>query len=482
MNADARIGTAESPRFRLEAKVPITLGRRVLIEKAGLPPAMLARLRRTAAFQNPEFYRRQSLRLSTARTPRVIDCSEDLPDQLSVPRGCLADVREILESAGAELLTRDERTSGGELACVFRGQLTSRQEEMVRAVTEHDIGILVAPPGTGKTVVGIQLVAQRARSTLVLVHRAQLLDQWRAQIGVFLGLDLREIGQIGGGRRIQTGALDVAMIQSLAKRDGVEEMVAGYGHVIVDECHHVPAVSFERVMNAVGARFITGLTATPQRRDGHHPILRYQLGPVRFAADAKAHAGRLGFRRRLLIRETRFHLMEPMAGGIQAVYGELSGNLERNELILDDIIGAVEDGRSPVVLTERKEHLEYLATKLQGFVRHLIVLQGGMGARQKREVARQLASVPETEERVLLATGRFLGEGFDDARLDTLFLTMPVSWKGTLVQYAGRLHRNHSGKEEVRIYDYVDGKVPLLARMFEKRRRGYAAMGYRVVK
>jgi superfamily II DNA or RNA helicase len=249
--------------------------------------------------------------------------------------------------------------------------------------------------------------------------------------------------------------------------------------VIVDECHHVPAVSFERVMREVKARYVTGLTATPRRRDGHHPILHLQLGPVRFVIDARTQAATRPFEHKLIVRRTGFRLaVEAADAGIQEVYRQIAGDERRNMLILDDVIQALEERRSPILLTERRDHLDYFAKHLAGPARNLIVLHGGMRRKDRRAAIEQLASIPESEERLVLATGKFIGEGFDDARLDTLFLAMPVSWKGTLVQYAGRLHRKHHGKTEVRVMDYVDRDVPMLARMFEKRMRGYRAMGY----
>jgi superfamily II DNA or RNA helicase len=271
------------------------------------------------------------------------------------------------------------------------------------------------------------------------------------------------------------------MIQSLARHGEVDDVVATYGHVIVDECHHVPAVSFERVMREVKARYVTGLTATPRRRDGHHPILTFQLGPVRHAVDPRRQAARRLFEHLLLVRETGFHLDDSdVAPGIQEIYGRLASDEARNTLILDDVIRALEDGRSPIVLTERRDHLDFFVERLERVARNLIVLRGGLGEKRRRAVMEKLAAIPEDEERLVLATGRFVGEGFDDARLDTLFLTMPVAWKGTLVQYSGRLHRARHGKTDVRIYDYVDREVPMLARMFKKRLKGYRAMGYRV--
>jgi superfamily II DNA or RNA helicase len=269
------------------------------------------------------------------------------------------------------------------------------------------------------------------------------------------------------------------MIQSLVHKGSVNDSIARYGHVIVDECHHVPAVSFERVLSEVKARYLVGLTATPQRRDGHQPILEMQLGPVRFSVNARNQAARRPFEHRLMVHETPFRSDgSAMDVGIQEIYRALASDEARNRLIVEDVLGALREGRSPIVLTERRDHLEYLATRLGPSVRHLVVLQGGMTPKNRRALGAALAAVPDGEERLVLATGRYVGEGFDDARMDTLFLAMPISWKGTLVQYSGRLHRLHPRKTEVRIFDYVDREVPLLLRMFEKRLRTYRAIGY----
>lgn len=463
----------------LPQSVRSVIAQRIFVEKSGLPSALLNQIKRLAAFQNPEFYKKQSMRLSTALTPRVIACAEDLVEHVTLPRGCVSPLEDLLREYGVNLLVDDQQVIGTPLEVQFEGQLTAVQEGAVRALLAHDAGVFVAPPGVGKTVVGTYLAAQRARSTLILVHRQPLLDQWVAQLSLFLGIDAKAIGRIGGGKRTPNGRLDVAMLQSLVHGDAVDDIVATYGHVIVDECHHVPAVSFERVLSNVKAKYVTGLTATPQRRDGHHPIIEMQLGPVRFAIDPKHQAVRRPFEHRLIVRETLFRFAgEGQHTAIQDLYRAMTINEPRNRFIVNDVLNALEEGRSPILLTERRDHLEYFAGQLRPAARNLVVLRGGMGAKQRRAAAAQFAAIPSDQERLVLATGRYIGEGFDDARLDTLFLALPVSWKGTLVQYAGRLHRMSPGKKEVRIFDYVDREVPMLVRMFERRLRAYRAIGY----
>ncbi len=417
------------------------------------------------------------MRLSTAMTPRVISCAEDLPQHIALPRACQIELERLLGEYGIALHVVDKREAGETLPFRFQGELTPVQRQAAHALAAHDIGVFVAPPGVGKTVVGTYLIAQRCCSTLIIVHRQPLLDQWLAQLCFFLGVQPKEIGQIGAGKRTRNGRLDVAMIQSLVRRGRVDDTVAEYGQVIVDECHHVPAVSFERVLAEVKARYVVGLTATPQRRDGHHPITEMQLGPVRFTVHAKSQAALSPFGHKLIVRQTGFKTAGTPTR-IQDLYAALATDEARNGLILEDVIRALQQGRSPILLTERKDHLHYFAARLAKFASHVVVLQGGMGARTRRSLMERIASIGASEKRLVLATGRYIGEGFDDARLDTLFLALPVSWKGTLIQYAGRLHRLHPDKTEVRIFDYVDRDVPMLRRMFEKRLRTYRATGY----
>lgn len=466
----------------MPAAMTVVVANRVFIPKADLPPAMLSRLRRLAAFQNPEFYRAQAMRLSTWDKPRVIDCSEDFPDHLALPRGTLAEVLKLFETHGVFVNVNDERQVGTSVPLTFRGELTDDQRMAAEAIAAHDIGVLVAPTAFGKTVIGAWLIAKRGVNTLVLVHRQQLADQWRDRLAAFLDIPARSIGQFGAGRNKGKGTIDIGMLQSLSAKGEVRDVVADYGQVLIDECHHVPAVSFERVLSEVRARYVTGLTATPMRKDGHDPILVLQCGPIRHRVDARAQAEARPFEHVVVPRLTSFTLpVDAADSGIQEIYSRLVDDEARTDMIVTDVLEAVGAGRAPLVLTERTEHLERMQELLGSRVENLVVLRGGMGAGDRKAVAASLKSIPDNSPRVLLATGRYIGEGFDDARLDTLFLALPVSWKGTIQQYAGRLHRLHERKRAVTIFDYVDVNVPMLARMHQKRLRGYAAIGYSVV-
>jgi superfamily II DNA or RNA helicase len=323
----------------------------------------------------------------------------------------------------------------------------------------------------------------RKVNTLVLVHRRHLMDQWRERLALFLGLSTKDIGQIGGGKTSQTNRLDVAVMQSLIRKGEVKDLVAEYGQVIVDECHHVSAFSFERVLRKVKAKYVVGLTATPVRKDGHHPIILMQCGPIRFNVSSKKQAATSTIQYEVIPRLTEFTVPPEWNGiGIQDIYAALVNDERRTDLIVADVVCAIEDGRFPLLLTERTDHLQLVLEKLVRRVPNVFVMKGGMGKKQRDAIAGEIRAVPENRQRVIIATGRYIGEGFDDARLDTLFLAMPISWRGTLQQYVGRLHRLHENKHVVRVYDYVDACVPVLNRMYEKRVRAYKAVGYTMVR
>lgn len=482
--------TPPSRRRKLQAiaglprTLELVLGNQIYVAKEALVPALRNRLLRLAAFQNPEFYKAQAMRLPTYDKPRIVACAEDHPQHIGLPRGCLDDLLELLSDLKIAPIIRDERFAGLPLHATFLGELRPEQRIAADAMLAHETGVLSATTAFGKTVIAAWLIAQRGVNTLVLVHRRQLLDQWVERLSAFLDLPAAGIGQIGGGRNRANGLLDVAVIQSLGRKGVVDDRVGDYGHLIVDECHHLSAFSFEQVARRAKARFVAGLSATVDRKDGHHPIIFMQCGPIRHRVSAKTQAMARPFEHTVFVRPTAFQSANTDADQrvqFQSLYRELIDDETRNRRICDDVVEAVRDGRSPLVLTERNDHLDRLASHLSGSVRHLLVLRGGMGRKQRQAVTDRLGTIPPDEERVLLSTGKYIGEGFDDARLDTLMLTLPVSWRGTIAQYAGRLHRLYDSKREVRVYDYADLNVPMLARMFDRRCRGYEGVGYSIV-
>jgi len=468
----------------LPEQLELVLGNQIYIPKADLTPSLRNRLIRLAAFQNPEFYQAQGMRLSTFGKPRIISCCEDFPKFLGLPRGCQDELLALLASLNIKINLTDERCFGSRLDIQFHGALREEQQQDADALLQHETGVLAASTAFGKTVVAAYLIAQRRVNTLIIVHRRQLLDQWVQALSQFLGLSPKEIGQIGGGKHKPNGQLDVAMIQSLSQNGVVGDIVGNYGNLVVDECHHISAVSFEQVVRQSKAKYLTGLSATVTRKDGHQPIIFMQCGPVRHKVSDRAQADKRPFEHKVIVRPTSFrlpiHLQNAAAQSIQEVYTLLASDAARNRLIIDDVASAVQANRFPVLLTERREHLEALADLLSERVSHVFVMKGGIGKKQRQQLAEQIANVPPGESRVILATGRYLGEGFDDERLDTLFLALPISWRGTLTQYAGRLHRLNAAKKEVIIYDYVDFEVPVLAKMHARRRAGYKAIGYEI--
>jgi superfamily II DNA or RNA helicase/very-short-patch-repair endonuclease len=468
----------------LPKTLELTLANQIYIGKEVLPPALRNRLIRLAAFQNPEFYKAQAMRLSTYDKPRIIACAEDHPKHIGLPRGCLDDLLQTLSGLNIKTVVRDQRNPGQPLKATFQGELRPEQIVAAQAMLAQDTGVLAATTAFGKTVVAAWLIAKRGVNTLVLVHRRQLQQQWIERLSTFLGMPVRVIGRIGGGRNKPTGLLDVGVTQSLVRNGVVDDLVGNYGHLIVDECHHLSAQSFEQVARQAKAKFVTGLSATVMRKDGHHPIIFMQCGPVRYRVNSKERVAAHPFKHTVMVRPTDFRPLRPANPNVRQqfheLYEELIADEERNQLICHDLIQTLREGRSPLVLTERNEHLNSLTKQLAPEVRHLVVLRGGMRKKELDAISARLAAIPADEARVILATGRYVGEGFDDARLDTLFLTLPVSWHGTIAQYVGRLHRLYDGKREVRVYDYADLNVPMLARMFDRRGRGYEAIGYKM--
>src|SRR5579859_2362277 len=364
----------------LPKTVQVVRANLLYVEKTDLPPAMLNRLLRLAAFQNPEFYKAQAMRLSTYNKPRVIACGEEFPQYVAVPRGCLRETLALLEAHKIRPEIRDERCAGKTIEVEFVGKLRAPQQEAAEKIAAHDEGILSAPTAFGKTAVAAWLIAKRRVNTLVVVHRQQLLDQWQERLGMFLRVPPKSIGHVGGGKADRTGCIDVAVIQSLYRNEAVKDFVAEYGQVIVDECHHISAFTFEQVMRQAKARYIVGLTATLTRKDGHHPIIYMQCGPVRFSLSAKTMTETTPFEHKVIPRYTEFRTSPERTDiTIQDIYAALVVDGQRNEMIVSDVARAVQSGRCPLLLTGRTEHLKSFASALAGVAKHVFVLKGGMG-------------------------------------------------------------------------------------------------------
>lgn len=456
-------------------RVVIKIKNGLFIQKTSLPSSLKKKLVDLVTISNPDYFKAKSQRLSTARIPKSINCSTEDSLHLILPRGCKEDILKLFEEENIEAHFEDQSSEGDFLDVSFTGNLTGQQSDAISQLLQNTNGVLSAATGFGKTVTAAALIAERKVNTLIIVHKTQLQQQWIAQLSSFLDLPKNEIGEYGGTKKRLTGKVDVATLQSIIRKDEIKSFITQYGQVIVDECHHISAFTFEKVLKALRAKYVYGLSATPIRKDGLHPLIFMQCGPIRYKVNAKSQAKVRPFTHRLVLRETVF---STKSEDIQEIYKQISKDKRRNQQLFDDVLHALEEHRSPIILTERIEHLEYLRDQFKGFAKNIIILTGRLPKREQKAELDRLANIPESEERLVIATGKYIGEGFDDPRLDTLFLAMPISWKGTLEQYVGRLHRLYDKKQEVRVYDYVDKKVPVLKKMYEKRKSGYKSMGY----
>ncbi len=461
---------------QLPESLKLVLANQIFIAKAGLLQSLANRLIRLAAFQNPEFYKAQAMRQPVWNKPRIIGCAENFPQHIGLPRGCRDAVLDLLKENDICSELHDERLTGRKVAAKFTGTLRKDQKAAVREMLKHEVGVLCAPTAFGKTVTAAALIARRKVSTLVMMHRTELMRQWQERLTGFLEIPKGGLGFIGGGKNKPSGKIDIAVMQSLSRREDLGELLDQYGQIIIDECHHLSALSFEAILKQAKAKFVVGLTATPIRRDGHQPIIFMQCGPIRHSA-AKPETAPA----QLEVWPQMMPAPEiPPDSPIQEVFRILANDSTRNRRIAENVLTAYREGRKVLVLTERTDQLPLLQEAFGGEVEHCFVLHGRLSKKQRTAVFAELDGLDESAPRVLLATGRLIGEGFDHPPLDTLVLAMPISWKGTLQQYAGRLHREHAEKQDVRIYDYVEVDQLQLSRMWDKRQRGYRAMEYEI--
>ncbi len=457
-------------------KITVVLANRIYIPIKILPQMLLARLKRLASFSNPVFFKTQALRFSTNGIPRYICLAHIEQGYLSLPRGCIDDVTKLLEQQSIIVEFEDKRKSGKALTGIqFNGELRKEQKNAVAKLHQYNVGILHAPTAFGKTVTAIGLIHKRKVNTLILVHTRQLVDQWKERLSSFLsGV---QIGIISRGKCKPTGQIDVATYQSMINRkdNSVNPCLFNYGQVIIDECHHISAPNYDMLLSEVHAKYVVGITATPQRQDGHQPIIFMQAGPIRHTVKTDA---RENFEQQVIISEL-YTTVPPeilnceQSPNISSIYQWLMEDEKRNEQIIEDVLANIVKNRHPLILTERREHAVLLAELI---AKHNVSFQVLRGAMKSKELKEAMLALETTQ--VIIATGKYIGEGFDLAKLDTLFLALPISWKGSLAQYVGRIHRQHKGKERVIVYDYVDQTLPMLQRMYKKRSKGYDAMGY----
>ena len=467
--------------------------RGIKISKNGLSSKGLLLLRKLASYANPEFYAKQAMRQSVYGVPRVTVVYDEDDESIILPRGIESELLTLFEKNNIKYLINDNRYEGKQLQIKFDGQLNSRQEEAFLELNCYNEGVLSATTGFGKTVIGARVIAEKSCPTLILVHTKKLARQWKERLEQFLQIDEvaekrtkknSAIGQLGGGEKELSGIVDIAIMQSMFEKDkSVKQIINQYGLIIVDECHHISAANFSRIISSSDAKYIYGLTATPIRKDGHHPIIFMHCGPIRHKVNAKHEALLREFEHYIIPRftSTRMPVFKKHdEWHITEVYKHICESNYRNELIVADIVESINAGRNPLVLTERTSHINQLVQLMVGMDFEVIVLSGNLKTKERKKSLEKIESLKDGDRFVIVATGKLIGEGFDEARLDTLFMTMPIAWKGTIAQYAGRLHRNYKGKNEVLIYDYVDVHIPVLERMYHKRLTAYRSVGYSI--
>ena len=478
------------------ATMEIVKADKIYIPLKSISAKVLNHLKRIAAFKNPEFYSKQALRLSTYSVPRIISCFDITDEYLAMPRGCEDAILSFLNDNNVKYSITDETSHGKKISVTFTGKEREEQTDAINALLTYSNGVLHATTAFGKTVTAAAIISRKKVNTLILVHSKALLTQWHERLTEFLDIDFKEpeepkkrgrkkvfspIGCLDSAGNSLHGIIDIALIQSCLDENGVKPFVQDYGMVIVDECHHVSSITFENVLKNIKAHTVYGLTATPIRKDGQQPIIFMQCGPIRFSADAKSQITKQSFDRYLIPRFTSYRSITEDRQTITAMYQSLSEDTVRNNLIVNDICKVVDSGRTPIILTNRTSHVTLLAEKLKTTIPNVITLTGSGSTKDKRDALQRLQAFSPSEPLIIVATGKYVGEGFDYPRLDTLFLALPISWKGLVAQYAGRLHRENEGKKDVRIYDYIDIHEPVCDSMYRKRLKGYASIGYKTI-
>lgn len=476
--------------------VRIVLADRIYIDSSGMSNKTKRQLRRMATFSNKQYFQNQAMDMPNYDESRFIYLGSDEGKYIVLPRGLREDILKKFDNAGIRYKIEDKRTQGRELNISFKGELRESQIPAAETMLENETGILHAATAFGKTVVCCDMIARRGISTLILVDRADLMNQWIKRLDEFLDIDeeLPEyqtktgrtrkrkslIGNLQGAHDTLTGIVDVAMIRSLKKKDGFHPMLKEYAQVYFDECHHAASESAIEVLQEINAKYVYGVTATPKRGDGKEKINEFLLGPIRYRFTAKDRAEEQNIDHLVYPRFTRtvkpHHLSKTPYGN--DAYELIRNNDVRDEQIIRDVADCVQAGRTPVVLTKYVDHANKLSERLKKYADRLILLTGANGTKVRRAQVKELNEVDDSDSLILVGTGSLLGEGFDFPRLDTLFMATPVSGENVVEQYVGRLNRDYDGKENVIVYDYVDSHIPKFDKMYAARLKAYKKIGY----
>ena len=478
----------------------ITLSGGIYIDSLNLAPSLQNKIRRMAAFRNPKYYKNNAIGTSNYDTSSWIYLGKDhLSGYIEIPRGLYESLMGVISGGGIPYEIADERQPGKPIQVSFTGELRDEQKSALQEMLKYDNGILHAATAFGKTVVCTAMIAERKVNTLIILESSALIEQWEESLNRFL--DINEelptyktktgriktrkslIGTLQGAHDSLTGLVDIAMAGSLCKKGEWHRLLNEYGMIIVDECHHAASDTISNVLQEVKARYVYGVTATPNRGDGLERINYMLLGPIRYRYTAKERAETQGidhlvyprFTRTVMPRSVINNKMHP-----NEAYELIRNNEFRDEQILADARECILSGRTPVILSRYKDHSERLYERVKAYADHVFLLTGNNSKREHRQILSEMQKVAAEESMILVATGSLIGEGFDYPRLDTLIMATPVSFKGVVEQYAGRLNRDYAGKENVVVYDYVDSHIPMFDNMYAKRLKAYKQIGYDV--
>lgn len=468
--------------FIFPKKINVVLDDMIYIDKAKLNAGAKNSFKRLATFANPEFYKKQRMRMSVYNVPMVIDCSQEDEKYIKIPRGTYEYLCDLCNDQNVQMEVLDKRNPGEKIDVQFNGQLSEEQELSLNKMLEYETGILHAPTGFGKTVICCKLIAERKVNTLIITHTLQLLRQWQDRIKEFLNIE--EVGQLGGGKNIITNKIDVASIKTIWNNGKFNDVVKNYGMIIIDECHHLAAYTYESAVNHVNAKYVYGVTATPDRENGHTPIIKMQCGDIRYEVDFKKFNKNLNIPMKVYVKNN--HLLFVNQNINDYTMNEINNfivkDIIRNEKILEDVKMEFENGKNILLLTERLEHLEYFGNKLSKITNNLFLYHGNLRKKELEKYNQLKDNISNNNDnKIIVATGSYIGEGFDDSSLDVLFLTMPISGVTKVIQYTGRLHRKNKEKKEIIVYDYVDDNFKQTRNMFEKRKKTYDKLGYEIV-